>query len=78
MDSNEFRIFKQQHKIIPIKEQNENLEKFSEISELKSEIDEWAALNKFAVYQAYKEQQERKEKKLFTAQKMKEELDKQA
>lgn len=55
MDSNEFRIFKKQHKIIPIKEQNENLEKFSEISELKSEIDEWAALNKFAVYQAYKE-----------------------
>jgi hypothetical protein len=29
------------------------MEKFSEISELKSEIDEWAALNKFALYKSH-------------------------
>jgi len=35
------------------------MEKFSEISCLKSEIDEWAALNKYAVYQDHKEKDER-------------------
>lgn len=29
------------------------MEKFSEISELKSETDEWAALNKFALYKSH-------------------------
>jgi hypothetical protein len=35
------------------------MDKFSEISGLRSEIDEWAALNKYAVYQNHKEQEDR-------------------
>lgn len=47
---NELRQFKLQHRMLSIQEQNAQMDKFSEISGLRSEVDEWAALNKYAVY----------------------------
>lgn len=47
---NELHQFKLQHRMLSIQEQNAQMDKFSEISELRSEVDEWAALNKYAVY----------------------------
>lgn len=52
------------------------MEKFSEISELRSEVDEWAALNKYAVYQSHKEHEERAQKRRDAKLKIKSELDK--
>jgi len=57
-------------------EQHENQDKFSTISGLESEIDEWGALNKYAILRNYKEAEEKKEKKIMARRTIREELDK--
>ena len=63
-------------KMPSILEQIENADKYSVFSELNNELNEWAALEKFSVFQGFKDFKNKQKKKMETTTTMKQELDK--
>lgn len=74
--NDDLHMFKLKHRMLSIQEQNDNADRFSVVSGLQ-DVNEWDVLNKYAVYQSYKQFENKEKARELAENKIKEELDRQ-